>query len=43
MHFHFIGEPVHDVLHNLAILMYLSVDWMPSVGHACGRARELFR
>jgi len=31
MHFHYCGNPVHDVIHNLFVLMVMAPDWVPGI------------
>lgn len=40
MHFHFCGDIVHDVVHNLVILLNMAPDWVPLMAHMKGWLKE---
>lgn len=31
MHFHYCGNPLHDIVHNLLVLMLMMPDWLPGI------------
>lgn len=40
MHFHFCGDIIHDVVHNLVILLNMAPDWVPLMAHMKGWLKE---
>lgn len=33
MNFHWCGNPLHDLMHNLVMLLAMAPEWMPFVAH----------